>query len=336
MGQVNGSPVSGPVGGPAAGALAAEGHTGLLALTNASAGTADDQAVQAALAVLRDGADVDVVATEGPRDCAAALHRLDGRRPVVFGGDGSMHIVAQVLHESGQLDRTAVGLVPLGTGNDLARTTGIPLDPVDAAHVVLDGVERAMELLVDDAGGVVVNAVHLGAGAEAARAAQAWKPRVGKAAYAVGALSTGVRHPGWRVWVQADGKELADPRRRVLMVGLGVGRSIGGGAELAPHASPTDGLVDVIVSESTGPLARLGYAVRLRGGRHVQRPDVRTTRAREVAVQGEPFYCNADGEVVGPLRARTWTVQPAAWRLIVPRTSPSTADRSVTTSGGSA
>ncbi|CAN5696214.1 YegS/Rv2252/BmrU family lipid kinase [soil metagenome] len=309
---------------------------GLMALTNASAGSADEQAVRAALAVLHAGTEVEVVATASPRDCADAVRRLAGRRLAVFGGDGSMHLVAQALHESGQLDHAAVGLVPLGTGNDLARTTGIPLDPAEAARVVLDGAERAMELLVDDAGGVVVNAVHLGAGAEAARAAEAWKPRVGKAAYAVGALSAGVRHPGWRVWVTADGRQLADPRSRVLMVGLGVGRSIGGGAELAPRASPTDGLVDVIVSEATGPLARLGYAVRLRGGRHVERPDVHSTRAREVAVQGEPFYCNADGEVVGPLRARTWTVQPAAWRLLVPRSSPSPVGESATTSAESA
>jgi diacylglycerol kinase family enzyme len=179
-----------------------------------------------------------------------------------------------------------------------------------------------MELIVDDAGGVVVNAVHAGVGAEAARAAERWKARLGPLAFRVGAALSGVRQRGWRLRVTADGAVLAGVDRRVLMVALAVGRTIGGGAPLAPDADPGDGLAEVVVSEATGPLARLGYALHLRRGTHGSRSDVHTARAHTVAISGEPFSINADGEVSGPITCRTWTVQPRAWRFLAPRPPP--------------
>jgi diacylglycerol kinase family enzyme len=293
--------------------------TGLLVVANRTAGTADELAVRHALAVLRAAADVEVVSPTAPGELDTLLAAADGRRLVVIGGDGSMHALVRALHQAGRLSAAhPVGLIPLGTGNDLARAAGIPLDPAAAAHVVLTGVDRGMELLVDDAGGIVVNAVHLGVGAAAGQAAGRWKARLGKAAYTVGSVVAGVSSPGWRLWVDADGEVLVDPKRRVLMVGLGLGSSIGGGSPLAPGANPDDGLVDVVVSWAVGPVARLAYAAHLRRGTHVRRPDVRVIRAKQVTVSGQPFAYNADGEIGGPVRLRVWTVHADAWRLIVP------------------
>jgi diacylglycerol kinase family enzyme len=173
---------------------------------------------------------------------------------------------------------------------------------------------------VDDAGGVVVNAVHLGVGAEAAEKASALKDRLGRAAYAVGSVAAGAGATGWHLKVVVDGAPV-DVEREVLMVAVANGRTIGGGAPLAPDASPDDGLVDVVVATSTGPLARLGFAVALRDGEHVERDDVLVVRGQSVTVTGDPFPVNADGELDGPVSARTWTVRPAAWSLLVPATS---------------
>jgi diacylglycerol kinase family enzyme len=292
----------------------------LLVVLNPSAGGARGSPVERALTVLRAGADVQVVRPSGVAEGRAALAVAvrESRAVVVVGGDGTLHGVISLLSDLGALSATVVGLVPLGTGNDFARSLGVPLHPEEAARALLAGQARDLELITDDAGGVAVNAVHLGAGAEAARAAGRWKARLGPLAFPVGAAIAGLRPRGWRLHVVADGEVLADVDRRVLMVALTVGRTIGGGAPLAPDADPGDGLAEVVVSEATGPVARLGYALHLRRGAHGARSDVRTTRAHSVTVSGEPYPVNADGEVAGPIARRTWTVRPRAWRFLAP------------------
>lgn len=289
----------------------------LLVVTNAAAGSTDDERVDAALAVLRAAADVRVDTCADPGDLDRLLDGLGDRTLVLAGGDGSVHTAVASLRRRGELspDRP-LGLVPLGTGNDLARTLGIPLDPAGAARALLTGRPRPLDLLVDDTGGVVVNAVHLGVGAEAAEKAGALKERLGKAAYAVGSVLAGAGSTGWDLRVEVDGEPLHTDEP-VLMVGVANGRTIGGGAELAPDAAPDDGLLDVVVATSTGPLARLGFGVALREGGHVEREDVVAVRGRTVTVTGEPFPLNADGELDGPVDRRTWTVQPGAWAVLV-------------------
>ena len=292
----------------------------LVVVTNQSAGGAAEEAVGAALSVLSARTDVRREVCAEPGDLDGVLDGLrDGEILVVTGGDGSVHTAVAALHRRGALaaDRP-LGLVPLGTGNDLARTLGIPLDPADAARALLAGTARALDLVVDDGDGVVVNAVHLGIGAEAAEKAGALKDRLGAAAYAVGSVAAGVRPGGWSLRVEVDGASV-HVDDEVLMVGVANGRTIGGGAELAPDASPDDGLVDVVIATSTGPLARLGFATSLREGDHVERDDVLVVRGRSVTVTGEEFPVNADGELYGPVSARTWTVRPAVWSVLVPR-----------------
>jgi YegS/Rv2252/BmrU family lipid kinase len=289
----------------------------LLVVTNEAAGGTGDEQVETALAVLREATEVRREVCAEPGDLDRVLDGIGDRTLVVAGGDGSVHTAVATLHRRGELSPVRpLGLLPLGTGNDLARTLGIPLGPA-AAQALLSGRRRALDLVVDDAGGVVVNAVHLGVGAEAAEKASALKDRLGRAAYPVGSVAAGAGAPGWHLRVDVDGTTVhADGE--VLMVAVANGRTIGGGVELAPAAAPYDGLVDVVIATSTGPLARLGFAVALRDGGHVDRDDVLVVRGRSVTVTGDPFPLNADGELDGPVSARTWTVRPAAWSLVVP------------------
>ncbi len=289
-----------------------------MVVTNAAAGTADEQNIAAATTVLRGRADVRVEQCADPADLAALIQDRDDRQVVLAGGDGSVHLLVATMHARGELSPDdAVGLLPLGTGNDLARALGIPLDPEAAAAALLTGRTRPLDLIIDDAGGVVVNVVHLGIGAQAAEQATALKDTIGKAAYAVGSAVAGVREGGWALRVEVDGAVVHDGEP-VLMVGICNGRTIGGGAEIAPDAEPDDGLLDVVVATSTGPLARLGFGVAMRTGDHVDRDDVQTFQGRQVSVSGEAFPANADGELRDPVDRRTWRVQPNAWALVVP------------------
>ncbi|MER5324977.1 diacylglycerol/lipid kinase family protein [Streptosporangium roseum] len=285
----------------------------LLAIYNEEAGGVDDAARTAVMEVLRGGADV-VEVPAGQKDLDEMLDAHPGRDVVVLGGDGSLHVTVAALHRRGELDARTVGLVPLGTGNDFARGLGIPLDPEVAARIVLAGRPHPLDLLVDDEGGIVVNAVHLGVGAEASEQAKPLKPALGRFAYAVGGLLAGVRSPGWRLRVTVDGRPLAEGRP-VLMAGIGNGVTIGGGTPLTPRARPDDGMVDVVAALTTGPVERLVYALRLRRGTHPELRDVVTGRGREVVVEGEPVPVNADGELTGPVTRRRWRVAPGAWRM---------------------
>lgn len=291
--------------------------TRLLVVTNQAAGTADGGNVGVALDVLAQDADVRVEPCADAAQLDALLEGRGDRTLVLAGGDGSLHLAVERLRRRGELSADdPVGLLPMGTGNDFARAVGLPLDPAEAAHRVLVGRPRPLDLVEDDAGGVVVNAVHLGVGAAAAEQASAWKDKLGKAAYAVGSAVAGMGPVGWTLRVEADGVVIHDGEP-VLMVGVANGRSIGGGAELAPDAAPDDGWLDVVVATSTGPLARLGFGVAMREGEHVERDDVTMVRARSVTVSGEDFPLNADGELDGPVASRTWTVRHHAWSLLV-------------------
>ncbi len=292
--------------------------TRLLLITNSDAGTADREAVDAALAVLREGAEVEVSGTSSPEELDDVLASAGERTVVVAGGDGSIHAVVQALHARADLAGRTLALIPLGTGNDFARTLGLPLDPAQAARVVLTGTPRPTDLVVDEDGQVTVNSVHLGAGAEAGKRGARWKERLGKVGYPIGALQTALNPPSLRVRVEVDDEVVVDVDQPVLMVAVGNGASVGGGTELTPDAEPHDGQVDVLVATPRGPVARLGYLVRLPFARHEDHGDVRILRGRTVRVSGTAFDCNSDGEIDGPVRSRTWRVQPAAYAMVVP------------------
>jgi diacylglycerol kinase (ATP) len=290
----------------------------LLLITNAEAGSGDAATLDEALAVLREHADVEVAHTANPGELDGVLQRRGGRRLVVAGGDGSIHSVVAALHRRHELEKGVLALIPLGTGNDFARSTGIPLEAADAARVAVHGDVRPVDLLVNCAGQVVVNAVHFGIGAEAGKRASPWKKWLGRLGYPVGALIAGFTQPGIRLRVEADGEVLADLDRTLIQVAIGNGTNVGGGTELTPDASVEDGLADVLVSFATTPWAKLGYTLRLATASHEEREDVVTARARRIAISGQDFWCNADGEVYGPEVNHEWHVEEGAFRMALP------------------
>ena len=301
----------------------------LLVITNKDAGTADQDTVEVALEILRSRASVEVAATSDPGELDGVLHRAGTRRIVVAGGDGSLHAVMAALHRRHQMSEAVVALLPLGTGNDFARTVGIPLDIEEAARLIVDGEVREMDLIVDEVGEIVVNNVHVGAGAEASRKGHTWKTRLGsigigkvnlgKLGYPIGAVQSAFHTGELHLRVEVDGRVVNDLDRPVLMVAVGNGAHIGGGTEVTPHADPEDGRVDVMVSRATSPIAKLGYTLKMaREGSHLERPDVDYYRGTTVSVSGEAFWCSADGEIYGPERQRSWHLEPAAYRMVLP------------------
>lgn len=303
----------------------------LLVITNSDAGTSDAERLAVGLHILRSGTSVEVASTSNPGELDGVLHRAASRRIVVAGGDGSLHAVVRALHRRRDLAGRTLALLPLGTGNDFARGAGIPLDIEEAARLVLTGHARPVDLLVDEVGEIVVNNVHAGAGALAARHGATWKSRLGsiglgglnlgKLGYPIGAARTALRPPTLRLRVKVDGAVVHDLDQPLLMVAIGNGSSVGGGAEVNPDADPESGVLDVVVTRWIPPLARISYAAHLRRGEHPQREDVLHLTGTTVSLTGEEFWISADGEIYGPERQRTWRVERAAYSMVLPPTA---------------
>jgi YegS/Rv2252/BmrU family lipid kinase len=291
----------------------------VLLLVNPAAGSTDDEAMRAARSVW-DDLEIPVELVTLGDDDGEWVRRVAepaGQRLVVAGGDGTVHAVVQAIAQH-RLAGLAVAILPLGTGNDFARSAGIPQDPREAALAAVRGRVRAIDLLRDDRGGVVMNAAHIGVGALASERAEAAKGMLGPLGYAVGAALAGAGATSYSMRVEADGSQVASPDEQLLMVGIGVGRTIGGGTPLAPDASLDDGRVDVVVVSATGALAKADFARRVRHGTHPERDDVLVIRARHVAVDAGDAPLNVDGELLGEAGSRRWTVESPGWSVVVP------------------
>lgn len=294
-----------------------------LLIVNDAAGSTDEVAVTAAAEVLRGVGDVTLVATGSADELDEVLTTAGERRPVVCGGDGSVHLAVARLDALGLRD-TAIGLIPLGTGNDLARGLGLPFDDAGAAAArVRDGRPQPVDLLRADDGQVCVNAVHAGVGADAAARSESLKDTLAAVAYPVGAVLAGLSATGVPTEVRVDGEVLVDDD--VLMIAVCNGTCFGGGACIAPAAAPDDGALDVVVSTAVGPIDRAAFGLAFARGEHLERDDVRIATGREVTIRvhGDTgrgpsgLLYDVDGEVDdAPVAVRTWRVEPAAWHLV--------------------
>jgi diacylglycerol kinase family enzyme len=289
---------------------------GFVMLANPAAGSADDDLTDRIADRLRQHGDVvlspigDDPDDDTPLD--RAITEADGRCLVVVGGDGSLHRTVARLTALDRLD-LEVGLIPLGTGNDLARGARLPLDPLAAVDAVGTLKARPMDILIGN-GSVIVNAVHLGLGADAAIQASRWKARLGAAAYPLGAVVAGAWSTPWELRVTVDGRVVHDGT--TVLAGIGNGPSIGGGTRMFPGARLDDGQALVMVAGSKwGRAGRAVFGRSLRHGQHGRLPWVRLVRGRHIEVTGEPVAGNADGEIWPASPSWNVTVKPTALRL---------------------
>jgi YegS/Rv2252/BmrU family lipid kinase len=226
---------------------------------------------------------------------------------VVFGGDGTVHEVANGLPLPGR--GPLVALLPAGTGNDLARAIGMPPDPVAAAAELADARPRALDLL-DCGPRRAANGINAGFAAAATDVLpRRVKKALGPAAYLVGGVRAGINPPTWPARVEIDGRVVEG---EALAVVVGNGGSFGGGRWLIPDADVGDGLLDVLVVPAAVSKAKLA--------RHLARDhrlpgDLPRLRGPEATVVTD-MPCRLDGEPA-PTPGSV-TVIPAAWQVFAP------------------
>ncbi|MBW8172613.1 hypothetical protein K0651_06060 [Ornithinimicrobium sp. Arc0846-15] len=290
----------------------------VLVIANAAAGSAKDEDVDLVLAVLAELASTEVVVPDSGEEMAAALRGAGGRDVVVMGGDGSLNWVLSTCAAEELFEHIgSIGLVPMGTGNDFARGMGLPMDLGQAAQTAVSGEPQDCDLLVDDDGNVVMNAVHVGIAAVATANAEGFTDAMGAAGYAAGAMKAGATRGGWELNVKVDGEEVVGDDQDVLMVTIAVGASVGGGTQVAPDAEHTDRKADVMIATAMGAWDRATFAADLRRGKHIERDDVFVVQGTEITVESadpdKRFLVNADGDLGDRCHSRTWTLRPSAW-----------------------
>ncbi|MEN6547598.1 MAG: diacylglycerol kinase family protein [Armatimonadia bacterium] len=265
------------------------------------------------------GWEVDIAVTTAPEHAETLAREAasDTDLVVACGGDGTL---SEVLNGLFGTDVPAA-LLPVGTGNDFARTLGLPRDPGEAAFALLRGAERRVDLLqVVETGRVAINVMGVGFDATVAATMNRHTRRGGLGAYLLAVLIELGRYRMTDLSLQIDGEEWEG---QALLVAVANAQSYGAGMRIAPRASVTDGLLDVVLVE---PMNRLGFLCTLPKvftGRHVKHPAVRYWQAREVTLRTSmPVPVLIDGDLRGETPV-TIRVLPQAARLWLPdQTSP--------------
>jgi diacylglycerol kinase (ATP) len=228
------------------------------------------------------------------------------------GGDGTVRHVAEVLAGSG----TALGLLPMGTANLLARNLAIVLDdPDNAIRIALSGDNRAVDVgwvLVDDRPGEQLFLVMAGMGFDGAIMAgtsRALKARLGLLAYFVSGVRA-LRGSRARITLAVGGAP--ELRCRVSTVLVGNCGKLVAGLVLLPTAQVDDGLLDVVTIAPKSIIGWLEVAARVLTRRHGHRM-VQHWQGRTVTISAElPQQAQIDGDPIGDVRVLRMRIDPGA------------------------
>lgn len=232
----------------------------------------------------------------GGRDVAAL---------VVVGGDGMVHLGVNALAGL----NVPLGIVPSGTGNDVARLLALPLhDTAAACRRVLAALDLGLGL-----GGRRIDAARvtadgrstyfagvLSAGFDAAvnERANSWRWPKGKSRYNLAMLRELGSFSPIEYVVTADGVQW---KQRALLISVANGQSIGGGMRITPDAAPDDGWLDLFMVKPLSRLQFLAVFPKVFAGNHTSHPAVDIRRVRKVRLEAHGVVAYADGERLGAL-----------------------------------
>ncbi|WP_410874980.1 diacylglycerol kinase family protein [Nocardia sp. A7] len=300
---------------------------------HSGSGRGDDVAAAVLTHLLARG--VDVVEVRAPsadesvtqvRTLVAGENRPDA--VICVGGDGLMNVLLAAVAHSG----VPLGLVPAGTGNDLAREFGIPTgDPMAAVEIVLGGRTRTIDLgrieSPDAAPTWFATVVGTGFDARVTMRANTMRYPRGPLRYTAAAVVELMR--GYTLPFRIELSGLAPgaldnpPDSHVViltdavMAPIGNTRTYGGGMLVCPEARPDDGYLDITVVGAVSRLEMARLLPALSAGKRIDHPATKRYRARRITVSAEGGYATADGEPAGMLPV-TVQAMPGALSVLVP------------------
>jgi YegS/Rv2252/BmrU family lipid kinase len=252
-------------------------------------------------------------------------------RPLVVavGGDGTLNeVVNGFFRNSAPIPTTSkLAFVPLGTGGDFRRTLRIPVDPRQAVDVLRSGMVRRLDAgcvtyATSDGATAVrhfINIADAGLGGEVVQRVGNGTKRFGSMAYTIGGLGALLRYTNQPMTVDIDGIRHELPRAQQVVVANC--QFFGGGMKMAPSASPTDGVFDVILVKDAGKIETMRGMNDIRSGRHLDQtnPKIELMYGKRISVTSpQQVRIDIDGEGVGFLPA-LFEIQPGAIEFVTPR-----------------
>ncbi|WP_336488652.1 lipid kinase [Methylobacterium nigriterrae] len=262
--------------------------------------------------ILRRGGIEPVEPPEDP-DCTAVIRRhAPGVDLVVLGGgDGTLNAAAPALVET----RLPLGILPLGTANDLARSLGLPLDPLAAARLITTAEARPADLGWVN-GHYYFNVASIGFSAELAGDLTAESKKTwGVLGYAIAAVRVLRRVRPFTVTIEHDG---TTEKVVTIQASVGNGRHYGGGMTVEEGATVDDGKLDFYSLEVAHWWRLIALLPALRRGTHGRSQDVRAFKTTEIRLTTrKPRPVNTDGELTTHTPAH-FKVVPEAVRIFSP------------------
>lgn len=289
----------------------------VLLLVNPAASRAE-RSLGAARDWLTSQCNLETVLTQTPEEVAARIRSDGGRfdRIIVGGGDGTLSAALPALLEA---DRP-LAVLPLGTANDFARTISVPLDPVSAAEIAVQGRVHRIDLGVVN-GRHFVNVASIGIATKVTKAQSKSLKRLWRGlSYLLTLRKVLGEAKAFAVDIEIDGADSWEGK--AYQVSVGNGRHHGGGMTVAEEAALDDGVLHLYVVRPGTRMQLLKGLAELRLGRPVRSEALELLAGHAAVVKTrEPMPVNTDGEITTETPA-AFTVLRQALQVIVPQTMP--------------
>ncbi|MGD2041528.1 MAG: diacylglycerol kinase family lipid kinase [Anaerolineae bacterium] len=267
------------------------------------------------------GLDFDLVMTEAPghaTQIARQAAERAQRKIIAVGGDGTVNEVLNgMLQADLDPEKTVLGVLPIGTGNDFAVGADLSLKLEDACHVVMGCRTQTLDIGLFRPGEAEPryfgNGIGVGFDAMANIESRKIKRLRGTLLYLVAVLRTlAFYYDAPQASIQLDDGEIAQP---CLMISVMNGRTMGGGFQMTPDSRMDDGLLDLCIAAAVSRPKMISFVPRFLRGTHITDHDITMTQSRRVAIRSvTPWAAQVDGEIYGA-GARQFEIELLPQRL---------------------